>query len=129
MSDISNDKLKNASSKPGVYLFKDNQNTILYIGKARNLKKRLSSYFKTSSLINLGTKTRALVKNISDFEIIITETEKEALILESSLIKKHKPKYNIFLRDDKQYPSLKLNIQSAYPNLGVARKLQKDGAI
>ncbi|MCJ7772879.1 MAG: excinuclease ABC subunit UvrC [Desulfobacterales bacterium] len=129
MSDITKDKLKNASSKPGVYLFKDNKNTILYIGKARNLKKRLSSYLITASSINLGTKTKALVKKIANFEIIITKTEKEALILESSLIKKHKPKYNIFLRDDKHYPSLKLDIQSAYPNLSVARKLQKDGAI
>jgi len=129
LSDIIKVKYINASSGPGVYLFKDKQNNILYIGKARNLKKRLASYFKTSSLKGMGIKTGVLIKKIVDFDTILTKTEKEALILESSLIKKHKPIYNIYLRDDKQYPSLKLDIQNAYPHLSVVRKLKKDGAI
>lgn len=120
-------KSKNVSTGPGVYLFKDKQKNILYIGKARNLKKRVSSYFSPSK--NTGRKINALLKKIFDVETILTQTEKEALILESSLIKKHKPVYNIVLRDDKQYPSLKLDIQSTYPNLTIARKLHKDGAI
>ncbi|MBW1813068.1 MAG: excinuclease ABC subunit UvrC [Deltaproteobacteria bacterium] len=129
MSEHLKNKLKNASSEPGVYLFKDKQNNILYIGKARNLKKRLASYFKTSSLKGMGTKTGVLINKIAEFDTIITKTEKEALILESTLIKKHKPIYNIYLRDDKQYPSLKLDIQNIYPHLSVVRKLKKDGAI
>lgn len=129
MSDIIKNKLINSSSQPGVYLLKDMQKNILYIGKARNLKKRLSSYFQPTASKVMDIKTRALIKKIADVDTILTKTEKEALILESSLIKKYKPKYNIILRDDKQYPSLKLDMKSAHPNLSIVRRLQKDGAI
>jgi len=112
---------------PGVYLMKDTKGRILYVGKARNLKKRVGSYFTKGRSKDL--KTRVLIEKIHDFDTIITHTEKEALILESNLIKKHRPKYNVILRDDKRYPCLRLDIKSPYPNLTIARKIQKDGAL
>lgn len=123
------EKLNHLSTEPGVYRFKDSEKKIIYIGKAANLKKRISSYFQSLNSGKPGIKTRVLISKISDFDIIITKTEKEALILESSLIKKYKPRYNISLRDDKQYPSLKLAVQNPYPNLTISRKLVKDGSL
>jgi len=87
---------------PGVYLMKDAKGHILYIGKARDLKKRVSSYFRDRGPKDL--KTSLLIGKIADFDTIITNTEKEALILESNLIKRHRPRYNVILRDDKRYP-------------------------
>jgi len=121
-----NDKLSGAPNDPGVYLMKDSGGKVIYIGKARDLKKRLSSYFKQSGRIDL--KTGALVKNVSSFDTIITRTEKEALILESNLIKRYKPRYNVILKDDKRYPSLRLDIKSQYPGLNIVRKIEKNGA-
>ncbi len=126
-----NDKLSGAPNEPGVYLMKDAEGKVIYVGKAKNLKKRLSSYFKQSGRkesrqINL--KTRALVKKVSNFDTIITRTEKEALILESNLIKQYKPRYNVILKDDKRYPSLRLDIKSQYPSLNIVRKIEKNGA-
>ncbi|MBW2569029.1 MAG: excinuclease ABC subunit UvrC [Deltaproteobacteria bacterium] len=119
-------KLSIVSSEPGVYLMKDAHGKIIYVGKAGNLKKRISSYFSKQSQSDI--KTRALVGKISTFETIITGTEKEALILESNLIKRHKPKYNIILKDDKRYPCLRLDINSAYPNLTIVRDIKKNGS-
>ncbi|MBU4287628.1 MAG: excinuclease ABC subunit UvrC, partial [Proteobacteria bacterium] len=121
-----NDKLSSAPNDPGVYLMKDSEGKVIYVGKARDLKKRLSSYFKQSGQIDL--KTGVLVKNVSSFDTIITRTEKEALILESNLIKRYKPRYNVILKDDKRYPSLRLDIKSQYPNLNIVRKIEKNGA-
>ncbi len=126
MSKDLHDKLLMVSSEPGVYLMKDAAGKIIYVGKAANLKKRLSSYF--SKPVHTDIKTGVLVKKIAGFETIITATEKEALILESNLIKKHKPKYNVILKDGKRYPSLRIDIKSDYPNLTVVRKIAKDGA-
>lgn len=120
-------KLARTAGKPGVYLMKDTQGRIIYIGKARNLKKRLSSYFRKPGLMD--TKTGVLIKKISTFETILTATEKEALILESNLIKRHKPRYNVILKDDKRYPSLRLDIKHPYPNLTIVRKTAADGAL
>lgn len=117
----------NVASTPGVYLMKDANGRIIYVGKARDLKKRLASYFSKTAHKDL--KARVLIEKIADFETIITSTEKEALILESNLIKRHRPRYNVILKDDKRYPCLRLNIKSPYPNLIIARKLQKDGAL
>ncbi|MBN1844024.1 MAG: excinuclease ABC subunit UvrC [Deltaproteobacteria bacterium] len=117
----------NLASTPGVYLMKDANGRIIYVGKARDLKKRLASYFSKTAHKDL--KARVLIEKIADFETIITSTEKEALILESNLIKRHRPRYNVILKDDKRYPCLRLNIKSPYPNLIIARKLQKDGAL
>ena len=125
------DKLAKVSSKPGVYLMKDVHGKVIYVGKARILKKRLASYFARigNSASRMDMKTEILIRNISDFETIITDSEKEALILESNLIKRYKPRYNVILKDDKRYPSLRLDIKNPYPNLAVVRKIAKDGAL
>ncbi len=125
-SDLDN-KRTDLPNVPGVYLMKDAKGRVLYVGKARNLKKRVGSYFTKGRDKDL--KTRVLIEKIQDFDTIITSTEKEALILESNLIKKHRPKYNVILRDDKRYPCLRLDLKSSYPNLTIARKIQKDGAM
>jgi excinuclease ABC subunit C len=127
MSDDINEKLERVSSGPGVYLMKDAEGEIIYIGKARDLKKRLASYFKNARQWDM--KTDILVGKISRFDTIVTRTEKEALILESNLIKRHQPRYNVVLKDDKRYPSLRLDPNSHYPSLSIVRKPQKDGAL
>lgn len=106
---------------------KDKSGVIIYVGKARSLKKRVSSYFRDISKRDL--KTGILVKKIVSFDTILTSTEKEALILESNLIKKHKPRYNVILKDGKRYPSLRIDVRQAYPRLEVVRKVKKDGAV
>jgi len=125
------DKLAKVSSKPGVYLMKDVHGKVIYVGKARILKKRLASYFARieNSRSRIDMKTEILIRNISNFDTIITDSEKEALILESNLIKRYKPRYNVILKDDKRYPSLRLDIKNPYPNLAVVRKIAKDGAL
>jgi len=125
------DKLAKVSSQPGVYLMKDTHGKVIYVGKARSLKKRLASYFARigNSASRMDMKTEILIRNISDFDTIITDSEKEALILESNLIKRYKPRYNVILKDDKRYPSLRLDIKDPYPNLIVVRKIAKDGAL
>ena len=119
-------QLRQVSQRPGVYIMKSASHRVLYVGKAANLKKRLQSYFKKSGPSDL--KTRALVGNIAHFEVVITATEKEALILEANLIKRHKPRYNIVLKDDKRYPLLRLNLKHPYPNLQIVRRINRDGA-
>lgn len=121
------DKLSRVSSGPGVYLMKDRVGEIIYIGKARNLKKRLASYF--TKPVQPDLKTSALVKKIESFDTILTSSEKEALILESNLIKRYRPRYNIFLKDDKRYPSIQLDTRHPYPNLIIVRKTKKDGSM
>ena len=117
--------LKTAPGLPGVYTMKDAQSVIIYIGKAKNLKKRLSSYFQKN---HLDLKTRTLVTHIHEIELIVTATEKEALLLENNLIKHHKPRYNILFKDDKTYPFVVLTQHKQFPRLeGVrARVLKKD---
>ena len=112
---------------PGVYLMKDAAGGIIYVGKAQNLKKRISSYFRRPE--QLDPKTGILVQKLATFDTIITGTEKEALILESNLIKRHQPKYNVILKDDKRYPALRLDIQNPYPSLTIVRKIATDGAM
>jgi len=119
-------KLTRVTGEPGVYLMKDASGAIIYIGKARNLKKRLASYFKISG--HKDIKAGILVNKIGDVETIITGTEKEALILESNLIKKHKPRYNVILKDDKRYPSLRIDLSEPYPNFSIVRKIGMDDA-
>ncbi|MGD2021642.1 MAG: excinuclease ABC subunit UvrC [Desulfobacterales bacterium] len=120
------DKLARTAHEPGVYLLKDAEGTIIYIGKARDLRKRLSAYFKNSGHTDM--KTGVLVKKIVDFDTILTGNEKEALILESNLIKRHRPRYNVVLKDDKRYPSLRLNLQEDYPSFTIVRKIGQDNA-
>jgi len=112
---------------PGVYLFKDSSSHVIYVGKAKNLRKRVLSYFKTGPDIHL--KTAAMINNARGLDYILTTTENEAFLLECTLIKAYMPKYNIILRDDKQYPSLRLDIKAPYPRLSIVRKIKKDGAV
>ena len=120
------DKLERAPVRPGVYLFKDAKRQVIYIGKAASLRSRVRSYFQESRVRD--PKTDALVGQIRDLDYILTDNELEALILESNLIKKHRPRYNIVLRDDKHYPFLKLTTNEDFPRLLVARRVEKDGA-
>jgi len=112
---------------PGVYLFKDKKGMILYVGKAGNIKHRVSSYFQRAR--NKDAKTLAMLEKIEDFETIVTNTEKEALILEDNLIKEHHPRYNIKLRDDKRYPCLKLSMEEDFPTLKIVRRIEKDRSL
>lgn len=126
MNDIIAEKLKLLPDKPGVYLMKNRRGQIIYVGKAIKLKNRVRQYFQSSR--NHSAKTLALVSHIEDLETIITANELEALILECNLIKKHHPKYNIMLRDDKTYPYLKLTLNEDYPRLITTRRVVKDGS-
>ena len=118
------EKAADAPPGPGVYLMRDAQGRVIYVGKARSLKKRLGSYFQNPG--RLEPKTAALVKTIATFETVLTTSEKEALILESNLIKRHRPRYNVVLKDDKRYPSLRLDPGEAYPGFSVVRKTGTD---
>ncbi len=120
------EKLQHLPDRPGVYLMKDTQDRIIYVGKAVVLKNRVRSYFQSSR--NHSPKVKALVAKITDLEYIVTNSEIEALILECNLIKKHRPKYNISLRDDKTYPYIKVTTNEAFPRVVVTRKVLKDGA-
>lgn len=111
---------------PGVYLMKDARNKIIYVGKAKNIRKRLSSYFRDPE--QLPIKTRVMMTKVKDIDFLCTNTEKEALLLEASLIKKHRPRYNIVLRDDKQYILFKLDKEHAFTTLRLTRKVGRDGA-
>jgi excinuclease ABC subunit C len=112
--------------KPGVYLMKDDKGRIIYVGKAKKLRNRVRSYFNSSAEGN--PKTLRLRANIVDIEVIVTETEVQALITEETLIKRHQPFYNINLKDDKQYPYIKINWQDAYPKVETTRRVVKDGS-
>lgn len=112
---------------PGVYLFRDADGTVFYVGKAKDLKKRVASYFKNAG--GESVKTKALVEKSADLEFVVTSTEKEALLLEASLIKKHRPRYNVILRDDKNYPSLRIDPAEPFPRIEVVRRFHKDGAL
>jgi excinuclease ABC subunit C len=122
---ILDEKLKNLPTAPGVYLHKNADGKIIYVGKAKNLKNRVRSYFQSGR--TRDAKTRELVKRIRDFEFIVVDNEVEALVLESNLIKKHKPRFNVLLKDDKQYPHLKMT-NEPFPKVVITRKIVKDGA-
>ena len=119
------EKLERVPDRPGVYQYKDAKGQIIYVGKAASLRSRVRSYFQDSRVRD--AKTDALVGQIRDLDYIVTDNELEAMILESNLVKKHRPRYNIILRDDKHYPFLKLTTDEEYPRLVVARRVAKDG--
>ncbi|MBW1759124.1 MAG: excinuclease ABC subunit UvrC [Deltaproteobacteria bacterium] len=123
------EKLSGISSDPGVYLMKDKAGKVIYVGKASNLKKRLTSYFKVPDSRKPDLKTQVLITKISTFDTLITASEQEALILESNLIKRYLPRYNVILKDDKRYPSLRLDVKNPYPCLTLVRKIANDGAL
>lgn len=119
------EKLRSLPTASGIYIHKDANAKILYVGKAKNLKSRVRQYFQSSR--NQDAKTRRLVRSIADFEFIVVDNEVEALVLESNLIKKHKPRFNVVLKDDKQYPHLKMT-NEPFPKVVITRKILKDGA-
>ncbi|OQW33147.1 MAG: hypothetical protein A4E19_07355 [Nitrospira sp. SG-bin1] len=125
--DILQSKLAHLPGRPGVYLFKNEHGDIIYIGKAAVLADRVRSYFQKGA--DLSPKTGLLVSQITDVETMVTRSELEALILESNLVKRHKPRFNIVLRDDKQYPYVRLPIKDDFPRLSIVRRVQKDGAL
>ena len=112
--------------KPGVYIMQDAKNEVIYVGKAKALKNRVSQYF--ADLASHTEKTRAMVNQIDHFDVIIADSEFEALVLECSLIKRHQPRYNILLKDDKGYPYIRLTVQEEYPKFSLANKASEDGA-
>ncbi len=120
------EELKNLPDQPGVYIMHDKDNRIIYVGKAKILKNRVRQYFQNSA--NHTPKVRAMVSNIACFEYIVTDSEVEALVLECNLIKKHRPKYNILLKDDKHYPYLKVTLNEQWPKIFMTRTLKNDGA-
>ncbi len=120
-------KLAELPSTPGVYLFRGRGGQILYVGKARSLKDRVRSYFQGSRIDN--PRLDRLIESIRDLEVVATDTEREALILENSLIKTHKPRYNVLLRDDKNHPYLKLTVGEDYPRIYVVRRPGTDGEV
>ena len=124
MNNLIKSKLELLPTSPGCYIHKDKNGTIIYVGKAKNLRNRVRSYFRGSH----DTKTEALVSEIVDFEFIVTESNIEALLLEINLIKENKPKYNIMLKDDKSYPLIKIT-NERYPRLIITRQVKKDGGL
>ena len=123
MSDLK-EKLKLLPDSPGVYIMLDKEGTVIYVGKARVLKNRVRQYFHTSEK---PVKVRSMVENIDDFSYIVAPSEVDALALENTLIKKHKPKYNILLKDDKTYPYIKVHTREEFPHISVTRRIKKGG--
>ena len=112
--------------QPGVYIMRDIHNDVIYVGKAKRLRNRVSQYFQDTA--SHSPKTRIMVSKIDHFDVIVAASEFEALVLECSLIKRHMPKYNILLKDDKGYPYLRLDMKQPYPRIEMVNKLSKDGA-
>lgn len=122
---VDKDTLPRLSTKPGVYLFKDDRGRVLYVGKAKSLRPRVRSYFQRSA--DLSAKNRELMKHVDGLDTIVVGSEAEALILEANLIKEHRPRFNILLRDDKQYPYIKVTVQEPFPRVFVTRRVVNDG--
>ena len=119
-------KLATLPAKPGVYLMRDSEDRVIYVGKAASLRNRVRSYF--GSRRGFSPKTVSLAANVCDFEVMVTDSEVEALILENNLIKRHRPRYNVVFRDDKQYLYLKVTLNETYPRVFTTRRVQRDGA-
>jgi excinuclease ABC subunit C len=120
-------KVDHLPAEPGVYIYKNSEGRIIYVGKARSLRHRVRSYFQESR--PLDPKTQYLVSEVADLEYIVTDSEVEALILESTLVKRNQPRFNINLKDDKSFPYLKLTVNEAYPRIFITRRIKKDGAL
>ena len=122
---IIEDELKKLPGKPGVYVMRDKDDNIIYVGKAISLKNRVRSYFRKT---NKTQRIQNMVKLIDHFEYIVVDNEAEALILECNLIKKNRPKFNVLLKDDKTYPYIKVDVKSEYPNVAITRRVINDGS-
>ena len=127
MNEKLSQKLDNLPVSPGVYIYRNAGGSIIYVGKAVSLRSRVRSYFQESR--DLDLKTQRMVAEIDDMEYIVTDSEVEALILESNLVKKNQPRYNIKLKDDKSFPYLKLTVNEPYPRIFITRRIRKDGAL
>jgi excinuclease ABC subunit C len=121
------EKLESLPARPGVYLFKDQSGRVLYAGKARVLRDRVRSYFQAARGGGADPRRAALLEEVADLDLVVTDTEMEALALENNLIKRHRPRYNVLLRDDKNHPYLKLTLAEEYPRLYVVRRPAEDG--
>ena len=127
MSNELKEKLQILPDLPGVYLMKNERGTVIYVGKASSLRDRVRSYFHKSA--SLSPRIEAMVQHITDIEWMVTGSDLEALILENNLIKKYKPRYNVILRDDKNYPFLRLSVEDNFPRITVVRRIKQDGAL
>lgn len=121
------EKLQALPDHPGVYLMKDPRGGVIYVGKAHSLKDRVRSYFQKGA--SLSIRTESMIRHVTDIEWMVTESDLEALILENNLIKRHKPRYNVILRDDKNYPFLRLYMDDKFPRIEVVRRIRQDGAL
>jgi len=121
------EKLQSLPDRPGVYLMKDRKGAVIYVGKAHSLKDRVRSYFQKGT--SMSPRIESMVRHIADMEWMVTDSDLEALILENNLIKKHKPRYNVILRDDKNYPFLRLYVEDKFPRIEVVRRIKHDGAL
>ena len=119
------EELKKLPGKPGVYIMRNKENEIIYVGKAVSLKNRVRSYFRKT---NKTDRIKKMVSLIDHFEYIVVDNEAEALILECNLIKENKPKFNVLLKNDKTYPYIKIDMRTDYPNLYITRRIVKDGS-
>ena len=119
-------KLESLPERPGVYMMKDSRGKVIYVGKAKSLRNRVRSYFQDT--VRLDPRQKALTKKISDFDLLVADSEMEALILESNLIKEYRPRYNVNLKDDKRYPYLKVTVNEDFPRILVVRRIKKDKA-
>jgi excinuclease ABC subunit C len=129
MNDVLREKLKHLPEKPGCYLYRDRSGKIIYVGKAVNLRRRVQSYFRASTLRTAPPKLRSLVHHVEDLEIRVVRTEAEALLTESHLIKTYRPRFNILLRDDKRYLALRADPSLPFPRLATCRIMREDGAL
>jgi excinuclease ABC subunit C len=120
-------RLTSLPSKPGVYLFRDSKKRVLYVGKAKNLRNRIRSYFQKNP--DPDPRKTSMMRHVDDFSYIVTGNELEAFVLEANLIKQHRPRFNVILRDDKNYPYLKMNIHDEWPGIEVVRRIKRDGAL
>ena len=125
MNNVIQEDLKKLPDKPGVYIMRNNENKVLYVGKARILKNRVRSYFRN---IPHSNRISVMISQIDHFEYIVCDSEYEALLLENNLIKKYKPKYNVLLKDDKGFPYIKVTVGEEFPRVMLARNIQKDGS-
>jgi excinuclease ABC subunit C len=120
-------RLVSAPAGPGVYMYLDRGGAVLYIGKAKSLRSRVRSYFQPST--DLDSRKDRMISQVADIEFVVTDSEGEALALENNLIKQHKPRYNVLLRDDKTYPYIKLTVNEPWPRAFITRRVRKDGAL
>ncbi len=128
MNDLLKEKLRNLPDKPGCYIYRDRKGTIIYVGKAVSLRRRVQSYFRASTLRSAPPRLRSLVNHVEDLEIRVVRNEAEALLTESHLIKQYRPRFNILMRDDKRYPALRADPDVPYPRITACRIIRDDGA-